>query len=144
MGRPVAPSVSPLWQQRPMAAASEEMSPQVAARIFDSAELFDEWFEDSEFFPNRGAACGFLITRSLEITAAPPPPSPHRFDATELRAYVSRAPGLPLRLREVARLCLDEGLTLDACATRLGIARETVRVHLRRLRHLQRRAGRAA
>ncbi|MBK9037206.1 MAG: helix-turn-helix domain-containing protein [Myxococcales bacterium] len=54
-------------------------------------------------------------------------------------AFVERAARLPARLRAVAALCLRDGATLDETAARLGIARETVRVHLRRLRALQRR-----
>jgi hypothetical protein len=85
----------------------------------------------------------FVIVRSADPDPEPPPlpkppGNPRRPDADELREFVKRAHKLPWRLREVAALCIDYGLTLDQCAQRLGIARETVRAHLRRLRLLKR------
>jgi DNA-binding CsgD family transcriptional regulator len=83
-----------------------------------------------------------VFKRSLELEEVPPPPppDPRRRDSAELQRFVARAPDLPLRIREVAMLCLDRGLTLDQCAAQLGIKRETVRVHLRRLRAIRRRS----
>jgi DNA-directed RNA polymerase specialized sigma24 family protein len=82
-----------------------------------------------------------LVRRSLEVDDVAPGDDPRRADAQELRDFVRRAAALPYRVREVAALCLDEGLSLTACGERLGIKRETVRVHLRRLRALRRRAA---
>lgn len=82
-----------------------------------------------------------LVRRSLEVDDVAPRDDPRRADAQELRDFVRRAAALPYRVREVAALCLDEGLSLTACGERLGIKRETVRVHLRRLRALRRRAA---
>ena len=84
------------------------------------------------------AVIGELI---LDVETPPPVVRPNRRDAAELLAYVERAARLPGRLRAVATLCLKDGATLDEAAARLGIARETVRVHLRRLRALQRAAA---
>jgi DNA-directed RNA polymerase specialized sigma24 family protein len=61
-----------------------------------------------------------------------------RPDAERLREFVSRANRLPGRVRDVAVLLLEHGLSLSECAARLGISRETVRVHLRRLRAFER------
>lgn len=66
---------------------------------------------------------------------------PRRKDAAALRAFVARVERFPPRIEQVVQLCLQEGLSLAACAARLGISRETVRVHLRRLRAMQRRAA---
>lgn len=72
--------------------------------------------------------------------SSPSPGDARRKDAEELREFVERAGWLPYRLRQVAELCLDHGLSLAECARHLGISRETVRVHLRRLRALRRQA----
>jgi DNA-directed RNA polymerase specialized sigma24 family protein len=78
-----------------------------------------------------------VMNRSLG-PIEPPPDHPRRTDAATLRALVERAEGLPRRLRQVANLCLVHGLSLQQCADHLGMARGTVRVHLRRLRAIQR------
>ncbi len=44
------------------------------------------------------------------------------------------AKSLPRRLEEVYSLCFVRGLSIDAAATELGISRNTVRTHIRRLR----------
>lgn len=64
------------------------------------------------------------------------PENPHRHDAEELARFVEASPWLPRRLRQVFELCIEDGLTLAQCGARLGISRETVRRHLRRLRVL--------
>ena len=79
---------------------------------------------------------------SLEDIEAMIPPvecGPSRRDAAELRSYVNRAAKLPRRIREVFELFVEQAKTLDETAKALGIGRETVRVHLRRLRALARR-----
>jgi hypothetical protein len=90
-----------------------------------------------------GDVVRYVMVRAMDPDPEPPPlpeprATPRRGDAEELRDFVKRAVKLPWRLREVAELCFDRGLTLDQCAARLGIARETVRAHLRRLRLLKR------
>jgi DNA-binding NarL/FixJ family response regulator len=63
-----------------------------------------------------------------------------RADAKELCDFVGTNPRLlPRRMAEVFELCVRQGLSLNACAERLHITKETVRVHLRRLRLLRRR-----
>jgi DNA-directed RNA polymerase specialized sigma24 family protein len=66
----------------------------------------------------------------------PPPPLPHprRTDTEELKELVRRAPKLPPMVKIVGRLCLIDGASLTQVAAYLGISRETVRSHLRRLR----------
>lgn len=84
--------------------------------------------------------------RDLAEQAPPPPPPPpptshpRRTDADGLRAYVLAAAGLPPMLMAVARLCLFQNVSLTQAGVQLGISRETVRVHLRRLRELNRLA----
>lgn len=80
----------------------------------------------------------FLYERASEVPPPAPVDDPRRSDGAELREFVDRAARLPPRLREVAQLCLEDGMSLRACAERLGVSRETVRVHLRRLRALRR------
>ena len=78
-----------------------------------------------------------LVERSTdpkEYAAAPR----GRTDSDELRELMEKAGRLPRRVQEVASLCLEHGFTLRQCAERLGISRETVRVHLRRLRAMHR------
>ncbi len=122
----------------------EALTPAEARRLVESQSLLADWL-DTNRIPFDLRSFGFLSARAAEAyeAAAPPPlPSPHRLDAAQLRDFVSRAVRLPLRVRQVAQLCLEDGLTLDVCAKRLGISRETVRVHLRRLRQLRRCAER--
>lgn len=82
-----------------------------------------------------------LMERAVDVDLRPPRDHPLRPDARALREFATRAASLPRRMREVASLCLDQGLSLRACAERLSISRETVRVHLRRLRALRRLAA---
>jgi DNA-directed RNA polymerase specialized sigma24 family protein len=114
--------------------AVARLSPDEAQRLIDDDCAFQEWIKEHGVEGHR--IFGQLIVRSSEWV--PPPPPPHvdlrRPDAADLRAFVAKAPGLPARLKQVSSLCLERGLTLDQCAAELGIARATVRVHLRRLR----------
>jgi len=80
-----------------------------------------------------------------EIAAArrPPPTSSRRFgrhDVDALVDFVDAHGRLPGRVREVFELCIRQGHTIEQCAHRLGIGRESVRTHLRRLRALARSA----
>jgi DNA-directed RNA polymerase specialized sigma24 family protein len=95
------------------------------------------------------AANGIPFTREILVSVVsrssdpeppppPPPPNPRRHDEAELVEFVNRAVKLPGRLFDVAELCIGRGLTLDQAAERLGIKRNTVRSHLRRLRVLRR------
>jgi DNA-directed RNA polymerase specialized sigma24 family protein len=102
-------------------------------------QTVDEWCEAHGFTWSVSIQTA-VFKRSVEPNdePQPPPPDPRRRDTAELQHFVAKAPNLPLRLREVAILCLDRGLTLDQCAAQLGIKRGTVRVHLRRLRAIRR------
>lgn len=69
-----------------------------------------------------------------ELRAAQKHPG-KRNDATVLKhMFGLKGARLPDRLRQVYALCVEQGLSLNECARRLGIGRETVRSHLRRLR----------
>jgi DNA-directed RNA polymerase specialized sigma24 family protein len=109
------------------------------ARALWGNPYFETWLEEQglEWTPRLASD---LVERALSDPPPPPPDHPRRDDGDELRAFVKRAPSLSTRLRSVATLCLEQGLSLTACAERLSISRETVRVHLRRLRALHRRA----
>lgn len=100
---------------------------------------FADWLEE------RGLEWTSQLSGQLAVRALDEPPPPRddfrREDGARLRDFVKRAARLPPRVRMVASLCLDQGLSLSACAERLSISRETVRVHLRRLRGFQRRAA---
>ena len=114
------------------------LSVQQANALWDSGRL-ESWLDEQgvEWTPQLMAE---LVERATSEPPPPPPDHPRREDASELRAFVKRAPWLPYRVRQVAALCLEQGLSLAACAAHLSISRETVRVHLRRLRALHRRA----
>jgi DNA-directed RNA polymerase specialized sigma24 family protein len=114
------------------------LSPSEAA-LMVRRQTVDDWC-DAHGLEWSASVQTAVFKRSLEPEEAPPPPppDPRRRDTAELQHFVAEAPDLPLRLREVATLCLDRGLTLDQCAAELGIKRETVRVHLRRLRAIRR------
>ncbi len=115
------------------------LSPWQASALYDDPEALEAWLGQHQLgYREAIAVIGELI---LDVETAPPVVRPNRRDAAELLAYVERAARLPARLRAVATLCLKDGATLDEAAARLGIARETVRVHLRRLRALQRAAA---
>ena len=75
------------------------------------------------------------------MNAPPPSGDVRRQDTERLREFLQRATRLRGRMREVATLCIEHGLSLSQCAERLGISRETVRVQLRRLRSLERRSS---
>ena len=80
-----------------------------------------------------------LVMRSIE-PPEPPPDSPYRKDAGDLRELMTRMPGLPARVREVGTMLLLEGMSLRQVGEKLGIKTSTVRVHLRRLRAARRLA----
>ena len=121
-----------------MHAAVEGLSPDEAKVLLDRPAALSSWLMERGVELREVHAS--LLTRAAEWE--PPPPPPHvdlrRPDAAELREFVKKAVGLPFRLRQVAALCLEAGLTLDECAAEIGIARVTVRVHLRRLRAIRR------
>jgi DNA-directed RNA polymerase specialized sigma24 family protein len=64
-----------------------------------------------------------------------------RPDLLALRAFLDEMPSMTTRRRQVAQLCLVEGRSLSAAAEALGLSRETVRTHLRRIREQARKAG---
>jgi DNA-directed RNA polymerase specialized sigma24 family protein len=123
-----------------------------ALHLFSHPRLLAEWAKDQGLDDMAAAQeLRSLLARvaeepdqwAAEVTnVEPPAPAarPGRDDTDEIRAFVAKAPQLHGRLRQVFQLCIEEGLTLFECGARLGITRETVRVHLRRLRVLVRRA----
>lgn len=115
------------------------LSASQARALFEDPEALEAWLGQHQL--RYREAIAVIGDRMLDVEATPPVVRPNRRDAAELLAYVERAARLPARLRAVAALCLKDGATLDETAARLGIARETVRVHLRRLRALQRAAA---
>lgn len=115
----------------------EALTPHEADRLIDSPMALSR-FIDRLGVHDVGAVMQFLCDRSEDADDEPPLGRRHRPDARRLLEFVRRAGGLPPRLRQVATLCLADGLTLDECAEALGISRGTVRVHLRRLRRLER------
>jgi RNA polymerase sigma factor (sigma-70 family) len=63
----------------------------------------------------------------------------HRRDLERLRAFAAaRGERLSPRQRQVAFLCLEQGMTLAEAGARLGISPVTVRRHLQRLRAMLR------
>lgn len=114
------------------------LTPRQARALYEDREALNRWLGEHQLTFRQAIAV--IDERMDEADAAPPVVRPNRRDTAALLAYVQRAARLPPRLRAVAALCLRDGATLDEAATRLGIARETVRVHLRRLRALQRAA----
>lgn len=116
--------------------ALEKLTLREALDLFRAPMLMQQWIERAGV-PFREAT-EVIFDRAMEAMDADPPPNPRRCDTKQLLEFVDKAEGLPFRLRQVARLCLEEGLSLSECASRLGITRETVRVHLRRLRALER------
>jgi len=114
------------------------LTPKEARVLLDDREALEAWLCKHPL-PYR-QAIGVLYTLADDDVPPPPVVRSNRRDTAALLAYVDRAVRLPSRLRAVARLCLQDGATLDQAAAQLGITRETVRVHLRRLRAMQRAA----
>ena len=115
----------------------EALTPHEACRLIDSPMALTR-FIDSLGGVGVGTVMQFLFDLSDKADDEPPLGSRHRPDAARLLEFVGRAGALSPRLRQVAMLCLADGLSLDECAEALGISRGTVRVHLRRLRRLER------
>ena len=116
--------------------ALEALTPRDADTLAMSPTLLAQWLDAHGVEWHRSLMV-FLFDRASEAQPAPVD-DPRRADAAELRVFAERAARLPPRLQQVAQLCLEDGLSLRACAERLGLSRETVRVHLRRLRALRR------
>jgi DNA-binding CsgD family transcriptional regulator len=117
--------------------AIEKLTPAQALEIVECPPLLSRFIDESEVMRPRKLISA-LRERAAGADEGPSPGDPRRTDAERLREFVQGAVGLSLRLRQVANLCLDHGLSLTECATRLGISRNTVRVHLWRLRQLER------
>jgi hypothetical protein len=84
------------------------------ADAFVGSPYFEEWLEDHGI-PFDRSLLSDLFDRSLDPKEFAP--EPHgRKDAGELRELVAKAARLPSRVRQVASLCLDHGLTLRQCA----------------------------
>ena len=118
--------------------AIAKLTPDQAWALTASAYL-EEWAEANHI------ECGprlrvELVQRAVEVEVVPSRDHPLREDAPALREFMERVVALPPRMKQVATLCLEQRMSLRACGERMGISRETVRVHLRRLRALRRRA----
>lgn len=120
-------------------AVLEALTPEEARDLMEDHERLGSWITKHIRGHWNIHRMLFLAKRAGEAPprVVVPVRNPRRRDTDELLALVDRAVYLPPRLREVATLCLVHGLTLNECARRLGISRETVRVHLRRLRALR-------
>jgi DNA-directed RNA polymerase specialized sigma24 family protein len=99
--------------------------------IPDHATFTRVWADlmDLSFEADDAEAASFLDARH---TAA----NLRRRDVEQIVAWVERADRLPDRLEDVYRLCIQRGLSLNQAAAELGISRNSVRTHLRRLRAL--------
>lgn len=105
--------------------ALEKLTLREALDLFRAPMLMQQWI-DRAGVPFREAT-NVIFDRAMEAMDADPPPNPRRRDTKQLLEFVDKAEGLPFRLRQVARLCLEEGLSLSECAAHLGITRETGR-----------------
>ncbi len=114
------------------------LTPKEARLFLDDPAALAVWLEEHQL--RHRDVVGVLDDLTFHDEPPPLVVRPNRRDTAALLAYVDRAVRLPPRLRAVARLCLQDGATLDQAAAQLGITRETVRVHLRRLRAKQRAA----
>lgn len=113
--------------------ALEALTPEEADRLASDGLAQCEWL-DAHGVAWSPAALAHIQVRAAEYEPALALPHPRREDTAALRELVALAAKMPRRQREIAALCLDQGLSLSECAARLGIGRETVRTHLRRLR----------
>lgn len=114
------------------------LTPRQARDLMDAPMLMQAWISRHDI-PYREAMDVIFDLFEDALDAPPAPNDPRRTDRDRLLEFVGRAEGLPTRLRQVARYCLEDGLSVRECGERLGIARETVRAHLRRLRLIERR-----
>ena len=122
--------------------AIKQLTPAQALDLMESSYALQTWFDDNDI-PFKGKYLAQVAQLAEECNDAPSPSDWRRGDADRLREFVQRAVRLPMRQRQVARLLLDYGASLTDCADELGISRETVRTHLRRLREAERRSRRA-
>lgn len=119
------------------AMALEKLTPAQASDMVDDPLRMHWWIAESGLVYSR-ALVREIWQRAEGADEGAGPGDARRTDAEQLREFVQRAARLPPRLRQVASLCLDHGVSLTECARRLGISRNTVRSHLARLRALER------
>ena len=134
------------------------LSPEDAFDLLTSPMEFSAWLEDQDLeFREARRLLGELAAPLFEKDAPPLESATlrrarraqalrgnlggRRRDVEEICAFADRAGRLPGRLKDVFELCFVSGLSHRECAERLGIATETVRAHLRRLRQLARSRG---
>ncbi len=120
--------------------ALEKLAPIEARGLVNDFSALDDWLTANGLpFSGDIRSALYALASQAPVEVAPPRRvDPRRKDPATLVEFVDRAAALPLRLRQVAAFCLEDGLSLSQCAKRLGISRETVRVHLRRLRAVHR------
>jgi predicted DNA-binding protein (UPF0251 family) len=123
-----------------------------AARLAENLQVMADWTEEHgvDFGHDTRSYIMALAKQAPPPPAPPPLPThPRRPDADELRDLLIRAERLPPMVKVVGKLTLFQGLSLTQAARHLGISRETVRSHMRRLRAVnetvkERRARREA
>jgi DNA-directed RNA polymerase specialized sigma24 family protein len=116
--------------------ALARLTPREGLALFRSPMAAMQWSE-RHGVPLREVTDVAFDLAEQALDEGPVPNDSRRKDAERLLAFADRAEGLSFRLRQVAYLCLEEGLSLRQAATQIGISRETVRVHLRRLRKIE-------
>lgn len=134
-----------------MSVVELELTDLEAIHFYENPTFFEEYLAEKGLAYSRELWCK-LVDRYLQASDEAlheyfHPPSRRkewkgwRPDLEALRAYLEVMPSMTIRRRQVARLCLVEGLSLTAAAEYLGISRETVRTHLKRIREQARQAG---
>ena len=134
-----------------MSVAELELTDWEAIHFYENQGMFEEYLAEKGIAYSRELWCK-LVDRYLQTSEEAQyeyfhPPSGRREwkgwrpDLQALRAYLDSMPSMTIRRRQVARLCLVDGVSLTAAAEQIGISRETVRTHLKRIREQARQAG---
>lgn len=95
----------------------EKLTPAQALDIVECPPLLSRFIDESGVM-RPGKLISALWQRAEGADEGPGPGDPRRTDAERLREFVQTAARLPRRLRQVASLCLDHGLSLTECANR--------------------------
>jgi DNA-directed RNA polymerase specialized sigma24 family protein len=120
------------------------MTPEHARAMLDDTLLLSRWCDDNgvRFGPPIFKALDELAEKTYEDEARAKAEARNsranrrrRRDLDRIIDTMDRAATrLPRRIENVYCLCIERGLSIDAAAAQLGISRNTVRTHLRRLR----------